>query len=462
VLGGDPALATALERCAARDPAGLSELRAWQGGRLRQTLLRTLGDEALADRALDEVLADLWDNAAVHHALGRGPAEDRVFALLRRHAHALLRAPAAPVPQRGPAHDEPAARREPPAPAPAPAPVPPPERPPLTTAPPVVAVPPVVVPGPARRPEPAAPSVATVPPAPASPARWPEPVAPRVAALSPEADHLDDTRRMRRPAITAASPLRSYPELPERHLAEPARGRWLLLLLVWMLAAGVGFGMAFLALHLSGNHDPVGWWQAGESAPAPQVAPAPPMAPAPPATVAAPAGTPAPDLGEPLVATEPPMTVLRQLELRDEPVTPARPRPAPDPPDPALAIAPAPPPPSPRPRPIVEAVLPAQARIFIHFRSDDDGSVARAQTLQNDLQRRGAGFVRLVPVRFAVETPSVRYFYPEDRLVADRLLQGARRELGAGRLPAPSEPTDFTRFRPSPSPGTIEVWLPGR
>jgi hypothetical protein len=444
VVGGDPELAAALERCAARDSSGLEALRAWQGGRLRETLLRTLGEPALADRVLEEVVADLWDNAALHQTLGRGPAEDHVFAVLRRHAHARLREqpppqPREPVPPPVPA----AAPREP-------APVRPWPRP--------VAAPPAAPPE-----EPVAPAPAPLAPEPA-PAP-PEPVAPTLASPPTETDFPPAARRLRRPdAFGPFEPVRAEPLVERR--AGRGWSRWLLLLLAWVVAAGAGFGLAFVAFQLSAHRDAASLWQSGDTVlPAPTAAPPPaaapeslPSRPSPGPAVRKPATTA--DVGAPLAAPEPPVVALRPLELEEEPATRAVtvPRAA----ERSLAIAPAlPPAPVPQPRPVVEAALPAQSRIFVHFTEGDAGSMARAQALEGSLERRGAGSVQLVPVRFPIGTPSVRYFYPEDRLPAQRLLQGARVELSAEGRPAPSEPTDFTRFRPSPRPGTIEVWLPG-
>lgn len=441
IVGGDPALAAALERCAARDAAGLAELRAWQGGRLRETLLRTLGDPVLADRALEAALTDLWDNAGVYQTLGRGPVEDRVFAILRRHAHALLREQGSP----------------PPAPRPQ-APPPPSPLPPAAAAPPAPApLPDVPPPEPAQPLRPAAPP-RLADPAPADPEA---PLAPTLATRLAEAPSPQPMRRLRR-LEAAASPFdEPYAEpMPERR-ARRGWGRWLLLLLAWVVAGGIGFGLAYVAFQLSAGHDAATLWQPRAGAPPSIGTPAQPEA-----TPAQPGPTPKPappkpsasSLGAPLAAPEPPAVALRPLELADEPLTLPEPRPVPDQ---ALAITPAQPAPVPQPRPVVEATLPPQARIFLHFTAGDEGSATRAQALRDALQRRGAGFVQLVPVRFAIGTPSVRYFYPEDRLTAQRLLQTARGGLAGDGKPAPTEPTDFTRFRPSPSPGTIEVWLPG-
>jgi hypothetical protein len=73
------------------------------------------------------------------------------------------------------------------------------------------------------------------------------------------------------------------------------------------------------------------------------------------------------------------------------------------------------------------------------------------------LTSRSLGTVeaRFVPV--AIETPSIRYFHPEDRATALAVA-----EL-LDDLPTPGTVWrlgDFTDYRPLPRRGTVEVWLP--
>jgi hypothetical protein len=406
-IGGDPALVEALKRCAARDVEGLDELRAWQGGRLHETLLRMLGDAKLADRALDATLADLWENAGIHDALGRGPAEDRVFALLRRHARAVMREGdlAAPVPMPSLAPS-----------APTPADMP---------------LPPVI---PADRPPPLQ--------APAGVVGVPAP-----AGSPPQAvdDPLAGVRRLRRPGTSIPAPIPLESELhAEPKVRRPGR-RWPLLVLLWLLAAGGGFGLTFLALGPPPDRD----FAELRSPPAEAPLPATPEPAIPAPSDAALAGLPPVEtakpslqelIGEPLVAREPSMT------LRPE--------------DPALAITPAAPAPVPAARPVVEAALPQGLRVFIHFSGGNARATAQAQALEQTLRQRGADVIGMVPVQFPIGRASVRYFHPEDQVAAIRLLGTARDRLAAGGQ-APLAPSDFTTFRPSPRPGTLEVWLAG-
>jgi hypothetical protein len=411
VIDGDPALAAALQRCAAGDPEGLAELRAWRDERLRATLLRVLGDPALADRALEAALADLWQSAAVVATIGHGPAEDRVFACLRRHARAVAQGDAAPIVGVSPPSAK--ALDPPPAEAPAPAPEP---------------VPRPLPPEPRARPEPA-----------------PAPEAPPAAAVP-----LPEWRRAPRPSAAMAVRARVAEEAPyARRQGRSRAGRWALLMLVWLLAAGTGFA---LALFMLGMPDP-GLWPVAERAPEVALAPAPPPAPGP--------ATPAQD-SLPSVAEAPPVAPRPTVEeLIGPPIEAPEPPPVPLPPDPDLAIGPASPPPVPQVRPATEIALPSQTRIFIHHPLGAIDAAAQARVLAQLLRQRGAGSVEVRPVPFAIASGGVRYFHAADRTAAVRLLGLARSAVAGSGSRMPEAPGDFSYFRPSPSRGTLEVWLPG-
>ena len=70
--------------------------------------------------------------------------------------------------------------------------------------------------------------------------------------------------------------------------------------------------------------------------------------------------------------------------------------------------------------------------------------------------------VELRPVAFEVGTASVRYFRVEDRVAAEKLVNALGPFLQFQGRPAPTAPVDFTDFRPQPSPGLLEIWLPQR
>jgi len=53
--------------------------------------------------------------------------------------------------------------------------------------------------------------------------------------------------------------------------------------------------------------------------------------------------------------------------------------------------------------------------------------------------------------------PLVRYFLPEDKAAAERLAEKLKERLGSNW-----KVQDLTHYRPRPSQGTLEVWLPRR
>ena len=115
----------------------------------------------------------------------------------------------------------------------------------------------------------------------------------------------------------------------------------------------------------------------------------------------------------------------------------------------APALAPAPTPhlaPAPAPRP-------GGLRIVVHGTSV---AQERAALLAASIDRdRDRGEVRAIETRVVDATPSrptVRFFHAGDEAAARML---------SGRLPGSGwHVQDFSGFRPLPSSGTIEVWLP--
>jgi hypothetical protein len=315
---------------------------------------------------------------------------------------------------------------------------------------------------PARAPD--EPSAAAPEPAPASAPQQapPEPPVrpdPAPVAQAPAAvlNPLPEWRKAPRPSAAVAARARAVEEAPHaRRLGRSRAGRWALLLLVWLLAAGAGFALALFTLGLPERGPGPVAERPPDAAPAPEAPPAgigptaapqvtrPPVAPAL-------ASTPRPSveelIGSPLEATEPPLV----------PLPGGRGPPA----DPDLAIGPASPPPLPRTRPAAESVLPGQTRIFVHHPAGAADAGARARALAQQLRRQGAGLVEVRPVPFGIGSAGVRYFHTADRTAAVQLLRLVRSTGAAGGGRAPEAPGDFSYFRPSPSPGTLEVWLPG-
>lgn len=87
-------------------------------------------------------------------------------------------------------------------------------------------------------------------------------------------------------------------------------------------------------------------------------------------------------------------------------------------------------------------------RVFVHYRANASAAEEVAQSL------RGAGIevTAFRPSAFVPSTPVVRYFHEDDQAAAARL---------AGRLGRSWAIQDFRAYTPQPSPGTLEVWLPG-
>lgn len=433
---GSDGLNAALGRCADGDRQGLDELRAWEGGRLQAMVLRMVGDPALAEQVLEAALADIYRNAGMLVTVGQGPSDDRVFALVRRHAYAALRTRE---------HQSVAPPRPPPA-AP----------PHVSRETEVVAVAPLATDPPVSSPSPLAAEAPEEPEAPV-------PVALGVATRL-------ETPRVRRPG------LRDEAEGSEDEVREEGgtgRRRWVWAAFAWTTAALFGFGVAVLVAG-----------RLGVEAPAPITAP-PAAVEAPPTPPRVdPAPTSAPGLTDPRAPQPSPRELLGEPLQAPEPAALSipPPRPAPAPPSvvqaPAAAtVAAARPPASPSrpadlptrqeqavravppPGPGPDPAVPDTARLFIHHSAGDPTAASRARALAQRLQQRGANVVIVRPVPFGIRGLSVRYFHSTDRPGAAAVL-GDVAALGGGRA-ATARPADFTGFQPAPRPGTIEIWLPG-
>jgi hypothetical protein len=93
------------------------------------------------------------------------------------------------------------------------------------------------------------------------------------------------------------------------------------------------------------------------------------------------------------------------------------------------------------------------ARIVLHYRGAAGEETARR--LASALRAHGLGRAELRRVSAEVAQANIRFFYAENRPVADRV--GAfLRAMGRGVAMR-----DFTHYSPLPSVGTVEVWLPG-
>jgi hypothetical protein len=202
-----------------------------------------------------------------------------------------------------------------------------------------------------------------------------------------------------------------------------------------------------------------------------QPPPAPTASLEPPASAAPPPS--APPAADPEVVAElprtPPVPVLRPAPERppaDLAAAPAAERPVAPPParqrlaPPVLAApaAVAPPPRQAAAPPL--AVVPNAPRVFILHTAARSMDALLAHQLAQRLERRGIRVADILPVPGRVVGGGVRYFRPEDRELARRLLSDLSRLLDGDPTYTPSGVQDFTRFEPKPEPGTLEVWLP--
>jgi hypothetical protein len=261
-------------------------------------------------------------------------------------------------------------------------------------------------------------------PEPATTWRQPEPVA--AAGLSePQAPSGMANPRLRPPGAPMRAPGAAAKAPPPRRMR--VIGRWLGIGLLLAAAAASGLAGSLLAVR---------WLAPPAEPPAPvaEVAIAPePVAPPPATQIPEPAAPPTPqvEIGPPIAA--------RDLPVVAEPVAREQPAPAP-------TVAPA---------------VAAPPRLVIHHGVGEE-SVAVAQQLAGQLRAAGYGEVAVRPVSFDVATASVRYFFTDDRAIAERLVRAIAPFLSWHGRAAPSTPIGFTDFRPLPRQGTLEIWLPRR
>jgi hypothetical protein len=93
-------------------------------------------------------------------------------------------------------------------------------------------------------------------------------------------------------------------------------------------------------------------------------------------------------------------------------------------------------------------------RIVIHHFDGDLAAGARAREVKDVLAARTGFNVEVRPVTAPVSADNIRIFFEADRENA----YAARDLVATGSMPV----RDFTDYRPSPRPGTIELWLASR
>ncbi len=103
----------------------------------------------------------------------------------------------------------------------------------------------------------------------------------------------------------------------------------------------------------------------------------------------------------------------------------------------------------PVPAPVTGA---ASSRIVVHYNAN---SRQAARQMAYMLAQAGFGESEMRPVQLSVSTTNVRYFHEENRAAAAAVAEILRAAWGQSQL------KDYTDYTPSPSVGTIEIWLRG-
>ena len=176
------------------------------------------------------------------------------------------------------------------------------------------------------------------------------------------------------------------------------------------------------AVRAAADPEAVAAWEAAEAAP---VQPQAPLA---------------------MVEEPPPPMSLSEVPPRPEPIADAPPV---LPLDVSGAGQPADPPPDATPREPPKQGAAAITRLFIHHAARHADAQHLGLALPDGLVLAEIRAVRAAPAR-----PDIRYFHAADRAAAERLAERLGQRLGPA-LPV----RDFTRYRPLPQPGSIELWL---
>jgi hypothetical protein len=103
----------------------------------------------------------------------------------------------------------------------------------------------------------------------------------------------------------------------------------------------------------------------------------------------------------------------------------------------------------------------APKRVFIHYSPNDQRGRALAERVAERLTQHGFSVPEIRPVGVRLSSPSIRYFFPDDKSATDAIgdiVATSLRDAGATSLPARVQ--DFTRSSSKPIRGTLEVWIP--
>ncbi|NBB71816.1 MAG: hypothetical protein GVY33_16080 [Alphaproteobacteria bacterium] len=91
----------------------------------------------------------------------------------------------------------------------------------------------------------------------------------------------------------------------------------------------------------------------------------------------------------------------------------------------------------------------ASIDVLVHHRGADAAVAARAGEIAARLRGLGASVELLDAGELVVSADRLRFFFPADAAAAEVLVEA----LPATRL------QDFTHYTPTPTPGTLELWL---
>lgn len=97
-------------------------------------------------------------------------------------------------------------------------------------------------------------------------------------------------------------------------------------------------------------------------------------------------------------------------------------------------------------------------QVYIHYSAGRSQDQQLAEHMASDLRGQGFTVAELRPVDFGIHRGSIRYFFAHDRAASRQLMAALARFAAAGSAPAAIK--DFTHYRPSPRPGTLEIWVP--
>lgn len=101
-----------------------------------------------------------------------------------------------------------------------------------------------------------------------------------------------------------------------------------------------------------------------------------------------------------------------------------------------------------------------QPRLFVHVSTQSDAGDQMVRAAARAFVGAGHSVAATRSVAFAIRQPRIRYFFAGDRTAALRAAAVFGAWLSSTGNSSPIRVEDFSQFRPLPSRGNIEVWLP--